>query len=170
MVSHLKEHTSKITSLQLMYDDVHLVTVSRDKSMLTWDLKSDKRIASQTQRIGGINTLDVTRDANIVLTAGQEKKINKWDLRQTQPIASIDAGPPPESDEITALAVSHDGRYFATGGTKEVIRIWDVQSMALVAEGHGHSNTISCIAWAYDNKQIISTGKDNCTMIWNVFL
>ena len=112
--------------------------------------------------------MDVTRDSNIVLTAGQEKKISKWDLRQTQPIASIEAGP--GGDEIMALAVSHDGRFFATGGAKEVVRIWEVETMAMVAEGNGHSDLITCIAWAYDNKQIISTGKDNCTMIWNVFL
>ena len=48
MVSHLKEHTTKVTDLKLLPDDTHLVSVSRDKCMLTWDLRNDKRIAAQT--------------------------------------------------------------------------------------------------------------------------
>jgi hypothetical protein len=52
-----------------MEDDVHLISVSRDKSMLTWDLKADKRVSAHAQRIGGINTIGLAFDGNIV-TAG----------------------------------------------------------------------------------------------------
>lgn len=48
MITNLKEHSSRLTQLALMDDDVHLITVSRDKSMLTWDLKADKRVAAHS--------------------------------------------------------------------------------------------------------------------------
>jgi len=48
LVSHLKEHTSKVTKLQLFADDVHLLTCARDRSILLWDLKSEKRVQAQT--------------------------------------------------------------------------------------------------------------------------
>jgi WD40 repeat protein len=82
----------------------------------------------------------------------------------------VEAGLGNEGDEIYTLAISHNGSYVATGGEKMVIRIWELSSLKLVAEGHGHSNTITRISWAYDDKQIVTTGNDNCALIWNVYL
>ena len=168
MVSHLKEHTSKVTDVKILRDDCFLVSVSRDRCMLTWDLKSEKRVGAQTQRIGGINCVALINDK--VVTAGQERKLNLWDLRQTQPLVAVEAGPDAGSDEIYTLAVSNDGRVVATGGEKMILRIWDCASLRIVAEGHGHSGHIVRISWAFDNKQVVSVGKDNCTLIWNLFL
>jgi cilia- and flagella-associated protein 52 len=168
MVSHLKEHTSKVTDIKILRDDSYLVSVSRDRCMLTWDLKSEKRVGAQTQRIGGINCLSLAGEK--VVTAGQERKLNLWDLRQTQPLSAIEAGPDPGSDEIYTLSVSNDGRFVATGGEKMILRIWDIAGFRIVAEGHGHSGHIVRISWAFDNKQVVSVGKDNCTLIWNIFI
>jgi cilia- and flagella-associated protein 52 len=46
LIAHLKEHTSKVTSVIIFSDDVHLISCSRDKSILCWDLKSQKRISN----------------------------------------------------------------------------------------------------------------------------
>ena len=89
---------------------------------------------------------------------------------QTQPISTVEAGPDAGSDEIYSLAVSNNGKFVATGGEKQILRIWELSPLRIVAEGHGHSGHIIRISWAFDNKQVISVGKDNCTLIWNVFL
>lgn len=46
LISHLKEHTSRVTKVQIFADDVHLLSCSRDKSILCWDLKNQKRISN----------------------------------------------------------------------------------------------------------------------------
>lgn len=38
LVSHLKEHTMGVTDLVLFEDDIHLLSCSRDRSFLCWDL------------------------------------------------------------------------------------------------------------------------------------
>jgi len=40
LIAHLKEHSSKVTKVIIFSDDVHLLSCSRDKSILCWDLKS----------------------------------------------------------------------------------------------------------------------------------
>jgi len=45
LVSHLKEHTSRVTKVQLFDDDVHLLSSARDRSILCWDLKNEKRVS-----------------------------------------------------------------------------------------------------------------------------
>ena len=46
-------------------------------------------------------------------------------------------------DEALSLAVSHDGRFFATGGTAAVVKLWRYDGAVLVAEGKGHSGAIT---------------------------
>ena len=58
----------------------------------------------------------------------------------------------------------------ATGGTLGVVRVWDFASQKVVAEAKGHSGSVSCAAFSPDGKQIVSTGTDGMTMIWNLFM
>jgi WD40 repeat protein len=53
--------------------------------------------------------LSVNQD--VVLTVGQERKITFWDLRKPQPLQQIVLG----SAEAKCVAISPDGRLFATG-------------------------------------------------------
>jgi len=46
LVSHLKEHTSRVTKVQVFPDDIHMITCARDKAILCWDLKNEKRVAN----------------------------------------------------------------------------------------------------------------------------
>lgn len=48
-------------------------------------------------------------------------------------------------DEGISLAISHDGRYFATGGTAAIIKLWSYDGADLLFEGTGHSGTITGI-------------------------
>jgi hypothetical protein len=56
-------------------DNSHAISVSKDRSMLCWDLQSEKRISSHRQKIGGLNAVTLTRDQKWVITAGQEQSI-----------------------------------------------------------------------------------------------
>jgi WD40 repeat protein len=46
MVSHLKEHTHRVTNVQLVGNETQLITGSRDRALLQWDLKTEKRISA----------------------------------------------------------------------------------------------------------------------------
>lgn len=41
LISHLKEHKQKITSIQLFQDDTFALSGSRDRCILRWDLRSE---------------------------------------------------------------------------------------------------------------------------------
>lgn len=46
-------------------------------------------------------------------------------------------------DEGLSLAVSHDGKYFATGGAAAVVKLWRYDDAHLIFEGTGHSGVIT---------------------------
>lgn len=135
MISHLKEHKSRITKLELFSDGMHLLSASRDSAMLVWDLKEEKRVSSHVQRMGGINGLGlgIAGDENKVISVGQEKKITEWDLRILDPVRVINAAPTAaEVDELYGVSISKTGKFFATGGVQGIVRAWDYESMKCV--------------------------------------
>merc|ERR1711871_27131 len=103
-VSHLKEHTLKVTSLSLFGDDAHVLSCSRDRSFLCWDLRREKRVSNHTQRMGGMNCTALANDQTQVVSVGQEEKITLWDIREHQPLQVL---PCDESEQMT-VALSHD--------------------------------------------------------------
>lgn len=46
-------------------------------------------------------------------------------------------------DEGLSLAVSHNGRYIATGGSAAVVKLWGYEAANLIFEGVGHSGAIA---------------------------
>jgi len=75
LVSHLKEHTLPVKSIALYEDNFHAISCSRDRSILCWDLRSERRITSHQQRMGGINSVALSKDQTMVLTVGQEVSV-----------------------------------------------------------------------------------------------
>ena len=70
MISHLKEHTSKVTKIYLLNNDTQLLTASRDRALLLWDLKTEKRISAHYSRMGGINSFTMIPNTNTIITTG----------------------------------------------------------------------------------------------------
>ncbi len=170
LISHLKEHVSRVTSLVLSQDDTFAVTASRDRCILRWDLREEKRVWCHMQRMGGINGIVLAKDESHIISVGQEKKINFWgiespDVAHTQFLDNQN----PDSDEGRFLCISNDGKYIATGGTAGILRLYAYESSTLLSEAAGHSAAISSIAMSPDNKQIISVGEDGSIFFWLVF-
>jgi WD40 repeat protein len=92
-------------------------------------------------------------------------------MRKTQPEAVLASSPNQnESDELFAIAISIDGRYFVTGGSLGIVRLWEYSTGRCVSEQKGHSNAIVCVRFSPDGKQIVSTGLDGLFLVWNVFI
>ena len=171
LISHLKEHTSKVTKIQILPDDIHLISSSRDKSILGWDLKNEKRISNHTQRKGGINSYTISPvNPSQILSIGQERMITYWDMAKSQPEYTLNSSPnPAESDELFTINCSPDGKFFVTGGSLGIIRLWELGTGKCVAEQKGHSAVIECAVFSPDGKQIVTTGQDGLVLVWNVF-
>ena len=55
-----------------------MITSSRDRSILRTDLKNERRQYTQTQRIGGINAITLSREETKILSVGQERRLTCW--------------------------------------------------------------------------------------------
>lgn len=167
LISHLKEHVQKITSLTLFDDDSMAISASRDRCILRWDLRTEKRTHSHMQRMGGINGIALSRDEQFTLSVGQEKKLSYWNNKSIEVTHQVQLDA--DEDEGRCIARSNNGKYIATGGSMGMLRLFDYESAALLFSGGGHSGTINGVAFSPDDKQVVTVGEDGCVFIWCIF-
>ena len=105
LISHLKEHAQKVTSLVLFPDDTQCISASRDRSILRWDLRTEKRVFCHQQRMGGLNSIALTRDDKHILSVGQERRMVCWNTTaaEAQQYTILDGGE--EQDEGKCVEV-----------------------------------------------------------------
>ncbi|KAF1322661.1 Wd repeat-containing protein 16, partial [Globisporangium splendens] len=155
-----------VTHLALYGDDMHVLSCNRDRSILCWDLRNERRISSHVQRMGGINTVALSNNQKLVLSAGQEKRISYWDLRIESPVHIIHKA---YDEEATCIAVVHTLDIFATGSSDRLVKIWDFTSGELLLDGVGHSGNVRSVAFSPDDRQLVSVGDDGSILVWNVY-
>lgn len=172
MVSNLKEHKSKVTKVQLMENDLHLLTTAKDRSILIWDLTKEQRISNYQMSMGGVNNFSTNpNDPNMLITVGQDRKITQWDLRQPKPVRSISSNPYNRSelaDELFAVNISNSGRLVATGGASGIIRCYDLPNLGFLCEQPAHSEAITDLFFTSDDRNLISAGSDSQILTYNV--
>jgi len=164
MASHLKEHAARVTQVELFPNDQYAISVSRDRCLLTWDLKTEKRLTQHREKHGGINCLAIASNQTTVVTAGQEKTLTYWDLRMADPVRTIDL-----DEEVMSVSLSPDDRYLATGGTGQVVKLWDVNAGREMSSATGHSRVVQKLSFSPDGKQLVSVGFDHSIFVWNCY-
>ncbi len=70
------------------------------------------------------------------------------------------------TDVVSTLAFSSDGSALASGSWDGTLKLWNLQSGALLWKGR-HTNTISCVAFSPDGKLLASCGRDAAVHLWD---
>lgn len=167
VISLPKEHTKEVTSIQIFNDDVHVLTASRDKSILCWNLQTEKRISAYYQNMGTVNDVALAKNELNFVSVGSNKKISYWDIRQKLPTRQIaysnsnsshpeaynsgyslakdgagsvsGAAGGNEVFEGRCVVFSNDSsdQYFCVGGTDEELHLFDYASGKELSSGVG---------------------------------
>ena len=101
-----------------------------------------------------------------ILSVGQEKKITFWELNKSDPVRMIS---PAHNGEAICVVTSNSGELVATGGTDDMVKLWDMASGELLAEGQAHSGHVKALCFSPDDRQLVSVGMDGNAMVWNVY-
>ncbi|MBD0401330.1 caspase family protein [Flammeovirga sp. EKP202] len=80
--------------------------------------------------LGEVTSLDISKDASLVISAGKDKKIKVWDLQQERLLRTINA----HEIGITDIALSTDKQYIVSSGSDHKVRIWQTKTGMLLTE------------------------------------
>lgn len=96
---------------------------------------------------------------------GGRATLHRWPLGQPKPVQSQ---PEAHADSILTLALSRDGRQFATGGADNLAKVWDTATFKEIARLEGHTGHVLALAFSPEGKLLLTTGADKEAKVWDI--
>jgi len=140
----------------------------RDKTsaqLATWRLDSGKQalISSFPDEVAAVDCSPDGRQLVMGFDTGS------WQLLRLENLeaAPLESDGLPHVSTVRAVAFSHDGRHFATGGWDGVIKIWSKDGTHEKTL-FGNTLAVHILTWSPDKKRITSVQRDRTTRLWSL--
>ena len=97
-----------------------------------------------------------------LLASGEYRMVKLWQREPNLPQFTLGADP------ASAIAASRDGKWLATAGGDNVIRIWDAASGQPAREFPGHTAAVNSLRFSPDSTRLASGSADKTIRVWDV--
>jgi WD40 repeat protein len=104
---------------------------------------------------------DFTPDGKTLLLAGADHSVVLVDMATAKKSHRLHA----HSDAVTAVAVSADGRFFASAGLDRIAKVFETPTAKLKTTYRDHQNALYSVGFL-PNMEMISAGKDKSAHVW----
>lgn len=168
MLGQFAEHAKAITGVCVDVNDDGLVhTCSLDKSILTWDLRLEKRANCHMLREGSFLHMVQRKDHEWeLLTTHGAGVMLQWDCDIADAVKEWED---PRRSQCKYLAMSPSGRFLCTACEDFTVKVWDVAADEVISVCLGHSVAVLAVKWSPDEKQFVSVSADCSICVWNFY-
>jgi len=149
-----------------------IVSAGWDKLVKVWSLENCKLRNNLVGHTMYLNTVTVSPDGSLCASGGKDGTAMLWDLIEGKQLYKLEAG-----DIIHSLVFSPN-RYWLVAATSSSIKIWDLESKAMVDElkvefaltGKGKAQVpyCTCLAWSVDGTDLYAGFTDNLIRVYHV--
>lgn len=137
-----------------------------DDLLRFWDADSGKLLRTEKGHAGTVVSLATSsrkQGPNLLVSGARDGAILLRDPSGKGEPRSIRRDP----GDTDALALTRDGKFVATAGTNNVIRIFDTETLKEVDFGTGHQSGITALALAPAGSGIVTAGADGQVRLWD---
>ena len=102
-------------------------------------------------------------DGSKLVTAGENKQLCIWDAQSGQAIKQMHC----QTGKLLSMVVCSD-ELIATGGSDNVVRVWNWQSETESDTLVGHTGSVASLAYDSASRTIISGSFDTTVRVWKL--
>ncbi|PVU99429.1 hypothetical protein BB559_000730 [Furculomyces boomerangus] len=124
-----------------------------------------------------ITCIAISSNIKFLYSGSKDGTVVKWDLHSKKKLAIIKGqkkgGKNPSLghyDAVLCIALSHDGKYLATGSSDRLINIWNPEDLSYISTYKQHKDAVTGLAFRkiLGQNQLYSCSFDRMVKLWNV--
>ncbi len=73
-----------------------------------------------------------------------------------------------DSGGVAAIAVTPDGRYVVSGSLDKTLKLWDLETGALIRTFEGHAHQVLAVSVTPDGAHVVSGSRDHTVKLWDL--
>ena len=158
-------HSLAVSSAKFSHDGSFIISGSWDNTINLWSPTPniEKRILNDGNELASINCLAFCIDSKHFL-ASSDNDIKLWDIESGNALRTFSG----HTDKVRHIAISPDGKRFASGSEDGTIRLWNMNDPEAILTLTGHCKTVHYVAFSPDGKLLMSASMDHSAKIWNI--
>jgi WD40 repeat protein len=156
------QHQDSVYALAVANDESFFASASADKKVRLWSLDDNSKPLHILSHDSAVNDVDVNQHNQNILTVSNAGYVCIWDKKGKV----LHKQKLPEATLVGKY--SNNGKFFATGGSDRIVRLWDTQTFQIISEFKTHHDRVQAIDFSLDDKTLISGSSDNTLAFWKI--
>lgn len=144
-------------------DGTQVAVAGRTAQVRAWNLADGQMSLELSADIDRIRALAYTPDGNRVICAGDGRNVGVWDAHTGQKRSTLLC----PTAKVLALAALDD-ELIVTGGSDNVVRIWNLRTGAETYRLRGHTGTVAALSCNRTVGLVVSGSYDTTIRVWKI--
>jgi WD40 repeat protein/serine/threonine protein kinase len=165
------QHTGEVWSVSVSPDGRGITSAGLggvETPVMVWDVLSRRESFRFSGHGAIVFCVAWHPDGEWIVSTGSDREpkqfvVKVWNVRTGEVRFKVAEGPM----ESTALAVSPDGEYLATGAAKGDVHVWNARTGAKVRTLDTHDRQVQGLAFSPNGKLLVSASADGTIKVWD---
>lgn len=169
--SVLQSHTGWISSLCMLADNRTVISSAHDGLIKIWDIESAVLTQTLHKHKDFVECISYSSHHKLLASAGLSDELYLWRIDSQRAAPSeclcISEQHRENSGSFYALDMCRFAPTIATGGTDQVVRLWDTRIAQCTLKLLGHRSNVRDVHISDDGMNCISLSTDGCIKVWD---